>query len=45
MMAESLPGWVAGVAGYEGCSVTADPDGSNARLVWTPGFDSYLADR
>ena len=37
--------WVAGVAGYEGCSVTADQDGSNARLVWTPGFDSYLADR
>jgi thiamine biosynthesis lipoprotein len=37
--------WVAGLVGYEGCAVTADPDGSNARLVWTPGFDSYLADR
>jgi thiamine biosynthesis lipoprotein len=37
--------WLAGVADYEGCSVTADPDGSNARLVWTPGFDRYLAGR
>jgi FAD:protein FMN transferase len=38
-------GWLAGIDGYEGCSITADPDGSNARLFWTPGFDSYLADR
>jgi len=37
--------WIAGLAGYEGCSITADPDGTNARLMWTPGFDSYLADR
>lgn len=37
--------WVAGLSGYEGCAVTADPDGSNARLVWTPGFEAYLADR
>jgi thiamine biosynthesis lipoprotein len=37
--------WVAGVAGYEGCAITADRDGANPRLAWTPGFDRYLADR
>ncbi|MGD0248608.1 MAG: FAD:protein FMN transferase [Candidatus Limnocylindrales bacterium] len=37
--------WVAGLAGYEGCSITADPDASNARLAWTPGFDAYFAGR
>ena len=37
--------WVAGVAGYEGCSITANADGSEARLVWTPGFEAYFADR
>ena len=37
--------WAAGRAGYEGCSITADPDGSNARLVWTPGFEPWFADR
>lgn len=37
--------WLAAVPGYEGCSTNADPDGSNARLAWTPGFDRYLADR
>lgn len=37
--------WVAALAGYEGCAVTADADGSNARLVWTPGFEPYFADR
>jgi thiamine biosynthesis lipoprotein len=36
--------WVANLADYEGCSVTADRDGSNARLNWTPGFDAYFAD-
>lgn len=37
--------WLAGRPGYEGCAVTADPDGSNARLAWTPGFDSWFAQR
>ena len=37
--------WVAGRPGYEGCVVTADADGSNARLAWTPGFDSWFAER
>jgi len=37
--------WVAGLAGYEGCAITGDADGSNARLVWTPGFDAWFADR
>ena len=37
--------WVAGVPDYEGCAITADPDGSNGRLAWTPGFDPYFADR
>jgi len=37
--------WVASRPGYEGCAVTADPDGSDARLVWTPGFDPWFADR
>ena len=37
--------WVAGLPDYEGCAITADPDGSNGRLAWTPGFDRYFADR
>jgi thiamine biosynthesis lipoprotein len=37
--------WVAGLAGYEGCAISADRDGSNGRLAWTPGFDRFLADR
>jgi thiamine biosynthesis lipoprotein len=37
--------WLAAIPDYEGCSTGADPDGSNARLAWTPGFDRYLADR
>jgi FAD:protein FMN transferase len=36
--------WVAGLAGYAGCSITADPDGSNGRLSWTPGFERCFAD-
>jgi thiamine biosynthesis lipoprotein len=36
--------WVAGLAGYAGCTITADPDGSNGRLAWTPGFDRLFAD-
>ena len=36
--------WVAGLDGYEACSITADPDGTNGRLNWTPGFDGYFAD-
>jgi thiamine biosynthesis lipoprotein len=36
--------WVAGLTGYEGCAITADRDGSNGRLVWTPGFEPWLAD-
>jgi thiamine biosynthesis lipoprotein len=36
--------WVAGLAGYAGCSITADPDGSNGRLAWTPGFERLFAD-
>jgi thiamine biosynthesis lipoprotein len=37
--------WVANLLDYEGCAITADPDGSNGRLAWTPGFDAYFADR
>ncbi len=37
--------WIAGVEGYEGCAITADRDGTNGRLAWTPGFDRYFADR
>lgn len=37
--------WIAGLDGYEGCSITADRDGSEGRINWTPGFDSWLADR
>ena len=37
--------WVAGLPGYEGCAISADRDGSNGRLAWTPGFDRFLADR
>jgi thiamine biosynthesis lipoprotein len=35
--------WIAGLDGYEGCSITADRDGSNGRLNWTEGFDGYFA--
>jgi FAD:protein FMN transferase len=44
-MGPTGPAWVAGLADYEGCSITADSDGSNARLVWTPGFEPWFADR
>ena len=37
--------WIAGLAGYEGCSIGAGPDGSNGRIAWTPGFEDLLADR
>jgi FAD:protein FMN transferase len=37
--------WIAGIPGYEGCQITTDPDGSNARLGWTPGFEPWFADR
>jgi thiamine biosynthesis lipoprotein len=37
--------WLAGLTGYEGCSITVEPDGSAARLNWTPGFGRFLADR
>jgi thiamine biosynthesis lipoprotein len=35
--------WAAGLTGFAACGVTAEPDGSNARLVWTPGFERYFA--
>jgi FAD:protein FMN transferase len=37
-------GWILGLPGYEGCLIAADPDGSNARLSWTPGFEPWFAD-
>jgi thiamine biosynthesis lipoprotein len=37
--------WVAGLADYEGCAITADSNAENARLVWTPGFEAWFADR
>jgi FAD:protein FMN transferase len=37
--------WVAGLTDYDGCAITADPDGSNGRLAWTPGFERWFADR
>ncbi len=37
--------WIAGLAHHEGCSITADRDGSGGRLFWTPGFERYIADR
>jgi len=37
--------WIAHLEGYYGCSITADPDGSNGRIAWTPGFEKLLADR
>lgn len=37
-------GWIAGLAEHDGCTITADPDGSNGRLAWTPGFESYFSD-
>jgi thiamine biosynthesis lipoprotein len=36
--------WVAGLAGYVGMSITADRDGSNGRMTWTPGFERCFAD-
>jgi thiamine biosynthesis lipoprotein len=36
--------WVAGLPAFEGCGVTTEQDGSNARLVWTPGFERFFAD-
>ena len=36
--------WVAALAGYAGCAITADPDGSNGRLIWTPSFERCFAD-
>ena len=35
--------WASALTGFAACGVTADPDGSNARLVWTPGFERYFA--
>ena len=43
-MGSSGLAWVATLPGFAGCGVTADQDGSNARLVWTPGFERYFAD-
>jgi thiamine biosynthesis lipoprotein len=43
-MGSSGLAWVAALSGFAGCGVTTDRDGSNARLVWTPGFDGYFAD-
>jgi thiamine biosynthesis lipoprotein len=37
--------WIANLEGYYGCTITADPDGSNGRIAWTPGFETLLADR
>jgi FAD:protein FMN transferase len=37
--------WIAGRPGYEGCLISTDPDGSNPRLGWTPGFEPWFADR
>jgi thiamine biosynthesis lipoprotein len=36
--------WAATLTGFAGCGVTAEEDGSNARLVWTPGFERYFAE-
>ncbi len=36
--------WVAALPGFAGCGVMTDQDGSNARLVWTPGFERFFAD-
>jgi thiamine biosynthesis lipoprotein len=43
-MGSSGLAWVAALSGFAGCGVTTDQDGSNARLVWTPGFERYFAD-
>ncbi len=43
-MGESGLDWAAGLTAFDACAVTADQDGSNARLVWTPGFERYFAD-
>jgi thiamine biosynthesis lipoprotein len=37
--------WVTQLVGYAGCAITVDPDGSNGRLTWTPGFERCFADR
>lgn len=36
--------WVAALPGFAGCGITTDQDASDARLVWTPGFERYFAD-
>ncbi|HEX7613055.1 MAG TPA: FAD:protein FMN transferase [Candidatus Limnocylindrales bacterium] len=43
-MGSSGLAWVAALPGFAGCGVTTDQDASNARLVWTPGFERYFAD-
>ena len=43
-MGSSGLAWVAGLLGFAGCGVTAERDGANPRLVWTPGFERYFAD-
>jgi len=43
-MGSSGLAWVAALPGFAGCGVTTDQDGSNARLVWTSGFERYFAD-
>jgi thiamine biosynthesis lipoprotein len=37
--------WAAGLTGYDACSITADRDGSDGRLAWTPGFERWFAGR
>ena len=37
--------WAAGLPGYDACSITADRDGSDGRLTWTPGFERWFAAR
>jgi len=43
-MGSSGLAWVAALPGFAGCGVTTDQDASNARLVWTPGFERYFAE-
>jgi FAD:protein FMN transferase len=44
-MGPACLGWILERPLYEGCLIAADPDGSNARLSWTPGFEPWFADR
>lgn len=37
--------WAAGLADYDACSITADRDGSDGRLAWTPGFERWFTGR